>query len=64
MLHSIFYDAEENIKIFARNVSAVCQGDYIYTLSERSINDTWHLTITDTNLMVEVGLRVKSENFN
>ena len=46
----------------------MCQGDYIYTLnvlgSERSINDTWFLTISDTNLMVEVGLRVKSENYD
>jgi hypothetical protein len=28
------------------------------------MNDTWHLTISDTNLMIEVGLRVKSENYD
>jgi hypothetical protein len=32
--------------------------------SERSIKDTWDLTISDTNLMFEVGLRVNSENYD
>jgi hypothetical protein len=28
------------------------------------MNDTWDLTISDTNLIIEVGLRVKSENYD
>ena len=49
-------------------MSAVCLGDYIYTLnvfgSERSINDTWNLTISDTNFKVGVGLRIQQTKYN
>ena len=67
MLNSTFDDAKENIYIIAQNVSAVCKGDYIYTLnvfgSERSINDTWNLTISDTNFKVGVGLRIQQTKY-
>ena len=49
-------------------MSAVCKGNYFYTLneleSERSINGDWNLTISDTNFMVEVGLRIQPTNNN
>ena len=46
----------------------MCKGDYFYTLnvleSDRSINGAWNLTINDTNLMAEVGLRIQPTNNN
>ena len=68
MLNSTFDDAKENIYIIAQNLSAVCTGNYIYTLNvfgaDRSINDTWNLTINDTNFKVGVGLRIQQTKYN
>jgi hypothetical protein len=49
-------------------VSAVCRGHYVYELalfgSNVSINDTWNITVNNSNLRIGVGLRIQPTIYN
>ena len=49
-------------------MSALCLGRYTYSLNvfgaDRTIDDTWNLTINDTNLRLSLGIRIQQTQYN
>ncbi len=49
-------------------MSSVCRGRYIYQIAlfgnNVSINDTWNITVNNSNLRVGVGLRIQPTIYN
>lgn len=57
-----------DIELNIFNVSAVCRGQYIYEIAlfgnNVSINDTWNITVNNSNLRIGVGLRIQPTKYN